>query len=120
VKNWIPDWKSAFTLANGKTNVDIRVNSIRLNYYEKAIKAMLEGEIPMASLWPLIHTWTLAAEVLEGDQLKFWQIAASDLGLFGAGFAERVDALDQFIDEIEVTFDEIARENGLDVEPTGI
>jgi hypothetical protein len=120
VKSWIPDWKSAFTLASENANVDIRVNSIRLNYYEKAIKAMLEAEIPMAALWPLLHTWTLAAEVLEGDQLKFWQNAASELGLFGVGFAERVDVLDQFIDKIEVTFDEIARENGLDVEPSGL
>jgi hypothetical protein len=120
VKSWIPDWKSAFTLASENANVDIRINTIRMNYYEKAIKAMLEAEIPMAALWPLLHTWTLAAEVLEGDQLKFWQNAASELGLFGVGFAERVDVLDQFIDKIEVTFDEIARENGLDVEPSGL
>jgi predicted nucleotidyltransferase len=116
VKGWVPDWKSAFTIAGEKPNVDLRINPIRTNYYEKAIKAMLEGEISLAALWPLIHTWTLSAEVLEGDQLKFWQDAAGTLGLFGAGFAERVDALDQFIDEVEIAFDEIARENGLDVE----
>jgi hypothetical protein len=68
----------------------------------------------MASLWPLMHTWTLSAEVLEGDQLSFWQKAAGDLGLLGAGFAGRVNALDQLIDEIEVIFDEIADANGLE------
>jgi len=114
VKGWIPDWKSAFSIASEKTNVDIRINSIRMNYYEKAIKAMLEGEIPLAALWPLLHTWTLAAEVLEGDQLKFWQNACSELGLLGVGFVERVEGLDQFIDEIEVIFDEIASANGLE------
>ena len=116
VKSWVPDWKSAFTLASEKSSVDIRIHSVRMNYYEKAIKAMLEGgEIPLAALWPLLHTWTLAVEVLEGDQLKFWQNAASELGLLGTDFAERVDGLDQFIDEIEIAFDEIARENGLEM-----
>jgi hypothetical protein len=58
---------------------------------------------------------------LEGDHFNFWKNAVSDLGLLGAGFAERVDGLDQFLDDIEIVFEEIARENGLDVEPpTGI
>jgi hypothetical protein len=114
LKLWLSDWKSAFKLASERKGVDARIHSARMNYYEKAINAMLEGETPLAALWPLLHTWTLAVEVLEGDHLQFWQNAAGELGLLGAGFAERVEGLDQFIDEIEIVFDEIARENGLD------
>ena len=118
---WLSDWRSAFKLAGEKAGADFRINSVRANYYEKAIKAMLEGETPLAALWPLLHTWTLAAEVLEGDHLQFWQNAAGELGLLGAGFAEHVDGLDHFLDDIEIVFEEIARENGLDVEPpTGL
>jgi hypothetical protein len=112
---WFSDWKSAFKLASEKTDVDLRIHPLRMNYYEKAIKSMLEGDIPFAAIWPLLHTWTLAAEVLEGDHFNFWQKAVSELGLLGSGFAERVDELDHFIDDIEIIFDEIARENGLDV-----
>lgn len=114
VKGWLADWKAAFKLASEKKGVDVRISPTRLNYYEKAIRAMLEGEIPLSALWPLFHTWTLAAEVLEGDHLNFWQNAAGELGLLGAGFGEHVEGLDHFIDEIEVTLDEIARANGLD------
>ncbi len=118
VKGWVSDWKSAFTLAGadstGKTGVDIRINPTRMNYYEKAIKAMLDGEIPLAALWPLFHTWTLSAEVLDGDHLKFWQNAAGELGLLGTGFGEHVDRLDHFIDDVEIVLDEIAKENGLE------
>jgi hypothetical protein len=121
IKLWFSDWKSAFKLASEKPNVDFRIHPVRMNYYEKAIKAMLEGETPLAAIWPLLHTWTLAAEVLEGDHFNFWKNAVSDLGLLGAGFAERVEGLDQFLDDIEIVFEEIARENGLDIEPpTGI
>ncbi|NOT04252.1 MAG: hypothetical protein HOP27_06595 [Anaerolineales bacterium] len=114
IKNWIPDWKSAFKLASEKEGVDLRIHTTRLNYYEKAINTMLAGDIPMAALWPLFHTWTLSAEVLDGDHLKFWENAANELGLLGAGFEERVEGLDHFIDEIEIILDEIAKENGLE------
>jgi hypothetical protein len=121
LKLWFSDWKSAFKLASEKSGVDIRIHPARANYYEKAIKAMLEGETPFAALWPLLHTWTLSAEVLEGDHLQFWKNAMSELGLLGAEFAEKVEGLDHFLDDIEIMFEEIARENGLDVEPpTGI
>jgi hypothetical protein len=113
VKSWVSDWKSAFKLASDKKEVDARINATRLNYYEKAVNAMLEGEIPLSALWPLIHTWTMAADVLEGDHLNFWQNAAGELGLLGAGFAERVEELDHFIDEIEIALDKIASENGI-------
>ncbi|MBE0671120.1 MAG: hypothetical protein IH588_11070 [Anaerolineales bacterium] len=114
VKSWLADWKAAFKLASEKADVDIRIHATRLNYYEKAIKALLEGETPLSALWPLLHTWTLSAEVLSGDHLQFWQKACSELGLLGDRFAERVEGLDHFIDEIEATLDEIATENGLE------
>lgn len=115
MKLWFSDWKSAYKLACDNPGVDARIHPVRANYYEKAIKSMLEGETPFAALWPLLHTWTLSAEVLEGDHLRFWQNAADELGLIGAGFSERVDELDHFIDEIEVILDDLARENGLDI-----
>jgi hypothetical protein len=109
---WLGDWKSAFKLASERRGVDLTIHPARLNYYEKAIKAMLEGKNPQAALWPLLHTWTLAAEVLEGDHLGFWQGAINELGL-GAHFQERVEGLDQYIDEIDILLDEIASANGI-------
>lgn len=117
VKTWLPDWKSAYTLASGKPGVDLRIHPFRLNYYEKAIKAMLEGNIPFAALWPLFGTWTSAVETLEGDHLNFWRKAAEELGLLGKEFAARMESLDRFMDEIEIIFEEFARESGLDAEP---
>jgi hypothetical protein len=114
ITSWTSDWKFAFKLASEKANVDGRIHPARANYYEKSINAMLAGDIPLAALWPLFHTWTLAVEVLNGDHLKFWQNSAGELGLLGDGFAGRVNGLDHFIDDVEVILDEIARENGLE------
>ena len=119
IKSWVGDWKTAFEIASENSNADLRIHPARVNYYHKAIKAMLEGETPHAALWPLITTWTLAVEILEGDQFQFWQRACSDLGLLGPSFGERVQGLDQYLDEIDILLEEIAVENGIDTS-TGI
>lgn len=115
VKSWLGDWKSAFLLASEKSDVDLRIHPARVNYYEKAIKSMLEGETPLAALWPLLSTWTLAADVLEGDQVHFWRQACEELGLLGPGFEARVQGLDQYLDEIDILLEETAQANGLEI-----
>jgi len=119
IKGWMSDWKYAFKLASENPNVDIRIHAARLNYYEKSINFMLASAIPLSGLWPLFHTWTLSAEIIDGDHLKFWRNAAADLGLLGEDFTARVDGLDHLIDDVEVILDEIAKENGLE-QSTGI
>jgi len=114
VKGWLADWKSAFKTASASKKSDARIDSTRMNYYEKAIQSMLESETPLTALWPLIHTWTLSAYVLKGEQLKFWENACTELGLLGDEFMEKVEGLDHFIDEVEIVLDEIAAANGLE------
>jgi hypothetical protein len=114
VQGWLPSWKTAFLTAAESTKVDLSIHAARLNYYEKAIVALLAGETPLTSLWPLINSWTLTANVLNDEQAGPWKAAAQQLGLLGAGFEKRVSELDQYLDEIEVRLDEIAVENGLE------
>src|SRR5512138_2429951 len=51
ISAWLPDWKQAYESAMEDSRVDLRIHPARLNYYEKAIRAMLEGEKPQAALW---------------------------------------------------------------------
>src|SRR5512145_2116795 len=60
IDGWVPEWRLAYEAAMEKGNVDARIHPARLNYYEKAIKAMLAAETPRAALWPLLQTWSLA------------------------------------------------------------
>lgn len=111
---WLPQWKEAFTIASGNARVDGRIHAARVNYYEKAFKAMLESDHPSAALWPLMQTWTLAAQVLPGEDAAPWLAASTALGLAGGNFAQRVEALDQYLDEIDILLEEFAAANGLD------
>jgi len=114
ISNWLPHWKTDFLAASENPKVDQHVHFARLNYYEKAIESILSSDIPLASLWMLIHTWTLAANVLDDEQIKPWKAVFENLGLLGNSFEQRVSDLDHYLDEIEIRFDEIATANGLE------
>lgn len=114
MRSWLPDWKLAFESAMESSRVDPRINLARVNYYEKAILAMLEGERPRSALWPLMQTWTLAVEVLPDLAANPWRAACGQLGLTAVGIEERVKALDAFLDEVEILLDELAAQYGLE------
>jgi len=112
--NWLPAWKTDFLACSENPGPELRVHAARLNYYEKAMRSMLESETPTAALWPLIHTWTLAAEILDREPEAAWREACKQLGILGKGFEERLGQLDSYIDAIEAHLDEIAVANGLE------
>lgn len=114
IQSWLPDWKVAFESAVESSRVDPRIDPSRVNYYEKAILAMLEGERPRSALWPLMQTWTLAVEALPEMAGGPWRAACGQLGFSGTGIEERVEALDAFLDEVEILLDDLAAQYGLE------
>lgn len=112
IQSWLPDWRLAFEAAAKNTRADSRLHPARLNYYEKAILAMLSGEKPQAALWSLLQTWTLAVDAVP-EAASPWRSACGQLGLV-AGMSERVEALDHFLDEVELLLDDLAAQYGLE------
>ena len=118
MNEWLPEWKSAFEAASRNNRVESRIHPARVNYYEKAVQAVLEGDAPKAALWPLIRTWTFAAEVLPENEQGAWRSACGQLGLTEAGIEERVSGLDHFLDEVEALLDDLAAQHGLETSTT--
>ena len=114
MRSWLPDWKHAFESAMESSRVDPRINLSRVNYYEKAILAMLESDKPHAALWSLLQTWTFAVEVLPDVSANAWRGACGQLGLTAVGIGERVDALDHFLDDVESLLDDLSAQYGLE------
>ena len=111
---WMPAWKSAFEFAMESSRVDPRIHHARVNYYEKAIQAMLTSDNPQTALWTLLQTWTLAAEVLPENTLDPWHSACGQLGLTVVSIEEHVSGLDHFLDEVEGLLDELTARYGLE------
>ncbi len=114
MSDWLEGWKAAFLAGTESSGVDARIHPARLNYYEKAILGLLESENPGAALWPMLNTWTLAAAALPEEKITPWREVCETLGLAGNKFAERVEGLDQYLDEVEILLDEVASANGLE------
>jgi len=114
LEGWLPGWAAMFEAAFESGKADPRIHTARSNYYQKCFTAMLGGDEPAAMLWPLLNTWTFAALTLPDADIRPWREACAQLGLAGARFAERVQGLDHFLDEIEILLDEIADAHGLE------
>ncbi len=114
MNEWLGQWKSDFETACASRGVETRIHPARMNYYFKAMEAMLGGDHPKAALWSLLRTWTFAAEVLAENSLDAWRAACGQLGLGWMGFDQRVSALDHFLDEVEALLDDLAAQNGLE------
>ena len=73
------------------------------------------GEQPLAVLWPLLNTWTLAVSCLPPDSQgkAAWVDVCSRLELLFEAFVMRISALDAYLDLVEETLDEWAQRNGV-------
>ncbi len=111
---WLDDWQSAVQVAIDR-RVDERLQPHRIPYYRLALEALLKSAYPSAALWLLLEPWTVGAACMSElrEPAKAWQTAMDALGMSGAGFAEKIDLLDQYLDRLESALEQYATENGL-------
>jgi hypothetical protein len=78
------------------------------------VDVILNSPTSQDALWPLWRTWThiLCALPADTPQRAAWQKAGEQLGLLGAAFAEKIAALDAYLDMVEEILENWARENG--------
>lgn len=110
---WLPQWQDA-CLALPAGQSPVRLQPDRLSYYAAAYQALLGSHQPLDLLWPLLYTWTLAAVWLPpgSRHVTAWRQAAESLGMSGPAFAERILALDAYLDSVDETLESWARSNG--------
>lgn len=107
-------WEAAFQAA-AQSPADLRIHPARLAYYKSAIEAQLAGDMPRAALWPMLHTWALAAANgnLDDEQNRIWDGVCAEMGLDAEGLPERLQALDGYLDELEEILEQVGVDNGL-------
>jgi hypothetical protein len=113
LRKFLPEWGETFVEAASQNQVNISIAAPRLAYYKLSFEAMLAGESSNSVLWPLVHTWTLAAAVLPPTHQLKWKAACETLGLIGEAFNERLEKLDHFLDIVEETLENMAASQGV-------
>jgi hypothetical protein len=113
LSSWVVEWESMFEglPLEGRHP---RLHPCRRNYYLKAFEVILESDQPENILWPLLRTWTLAVDSLDESDpwLQSWRDLCGQLGLLGADFGERIQALDAYLEQVEDTVAVWGREEG--------
>jgi hypothetical protein len=113
----LQQWENAFRTAPAEQFTP-RLHPHRFPYYQRAFMSLAGSERPQDVLWPMLRTWVEAVELSPArDQQRLtWQAAFQELGLLGPGFAERVAALDAYLDSVEELLDEWALARGIERE----
>jgi hypothetical protein len=117
LQDWLTPWLAAYQAAGAQgepAEEALSLHPDRLHYYSEAIQAMLRDGQAESALWPLLRTWTTAAQQLspESPDKQAWKQAFSRLGLAGLAFTGRVEALDAYLDLVDETLEGWARANG--------
>jgi hypothetical protein len=114
---WEADFVEAagrpLTSARGRLRIEGGIVAARLGYYKLAFESLLASESPRVIIWPLVHTWTLAAALLPSGRQKAWRAFCAALGLSGESLPGRFEGLDHYLDDIDTLLDELAVANGL-------
>ncbi len=113
-RQWLPSWERAF-LSASRSPADQRLHAARLSYYKNAIESQLDSDMPRAALWPILHTWAMAAEngTFDESLSEEWKTVCTEMGLDQEGCPARLQALDAYLDRMEEIFDQIMTDNGL-------
>jgi hypothetical protein len=113
LSSWVGEWEKIFN-ALPLDERHPRLHPFRCNYYFRAFNTILGTDQPENVLWPLLRTWSLAAHDLPENSLGYqgWKDACTHLGYLGSGFAERILALDAFLEQVEETVSQWREEDG--------
>lgn len=115
LRAWLSDWQATME-AVPEAELPARLHPARRAYYQRAIMSYIEGEHPQAALWPLLRTWTAAANRLpeRHSTLVAWEAACQQLGLIGSeAFRQRLAGLDAYLDMVDESLEAWAAENGV-------
>lgn len=114
IQNWISPWLNAYNAASALPDAPPKLHPCRKAYYELSFQALLESDQPQAIILPLLSTWTVAVLSLpdSSPERVYWLEVCQKLGLTGTQFADKLSALDSYIDNIEETLDAWAIEYG--------
>jgi hypothetical protein len=111
---WIDSWRNSYALLQKQSDIPLDLGSARLPYYDKAILDLYATQ-QEAALWILLWTWTRIATLLPAASAEAtaFNNFCSSLSLDQANIANRLSALDTYLDTVEEVIENWAYQNGL-------
>ena len=113
IHSWLLSWSQMFDAIPEEAR-PAKLHPYRKDYYLRAFEAISGSGDPKNVLWPLMSTWTQAANVLSASNPAYqgWRDACQRLELISSDISDRVAALDAFLDQVDEMLNQWERESG--------
>jgi hypothetical protein len=114
IEQMLPSWDAAFRLAGKQEIVPPDLHPSRKDYYYKAFQSFLDDGLPFAVVMPLLRTWNKAICGILSTTPEYddWLQSMSLFRLGKGDFADRVDALDAYLDHLDELLEKWANDHG--------
>ncbi len=114
IEQMLPSWDAAFRLAGKQEIVPPDLHPLRKDYYFKAFQKFLDDGLPSAVAMPFLRTWNKAICGILSTTPEYddWLQSMSLFRLGKEDFADRMDALDAYLDHIDELLEKWANDHG--------
>ena len=110
----ITDWINAYEedLSHSvEEDLPIELKPCRHAYYLNAIRSLaVDEELQLEAIWPLIITWTKLVNASRQEEPPAWRSCLETLELDKDHLEQKVEALDAYLDSLEVILESWAEE----------
>ena len=107
LSSWVDQFSHDFESLQDLSDLPVHLSSCRFAYYIDALQAFVQSGDEKIALWPLLQVWLdiqLLAERPSPDP-QSWETCLSELHLTAADSSQKADALDAFLDTVEVVIE---------------
>jgi hypothetical protein len=114
-QDWLSGWQSLWDQVNSLPDVPAEFQSFCKDYYLQPVQVFMQEE-PQAALWILINTMLTALQHLKANNIKPaipLENLLTSIKLNKNEFEQRVSELDSYLDALEMTMEEWAKDQGL-------
>jgi hypothetical protein len=112
---WLPALEEDFDHLIETTEIPVHLGPCRKDYYLKAIQSLAESVQPEHAIWPLLRVWLdikLAANQPQ-PAVSIWDGLLADLKLTEQDAGQRQEALDAYLDNIDILIENWAQRYGI-------
>ena len=107
LNNWIDAFKEDLDYLSEKSTPPVHLLPCRQNYYTSAIEALAKSSAPGQAIWPLLRTWLDVHLALSSPSpnVDTWKECLASLDLTEDLVDEKSEALDAYLDSVEIVIE---------------
>jgi hypothetical protein len=115
LSTWIDALQEDFQALGETSDAPVHLAACRQRYYLDALRALAKSDEPQQAAWPLLRTWldVYLALNMTSPNSDIWESCLEMLGLTQETVKHKIEALDAYLDNLEIVIETWADEYGI-------